>query len=150
MCFFMCDFNAKIVNENSGLKRAMGKNECRNINENGERLVDFCVDLALVIGTWKSPDGKKVYRIDHLMINRRWRRSLLDLRVLRCADLYTDQFLVVGSIRLKLKIAYHKKSSKKRYDVSRLKNEWYRKSIAIGFDPVSEHQLAHVLTRFRK
>ena len=63
------------------------------------------------------------------MINHRWRRSFLDVRVFRGADLYTDHFLVVGSIRLKLKNAYHNKSSKKRYDVSRLrcKNEKIQK-----------------------
>ena len=130
--------NAKIGNENTGLERAMGKHGCGKMNENGERLVDFCLDFDLVIGgtlfqhkdihklTWKSPDSKTVNQIDHLMINHRWRRSLLD-RVFRGADLYIDHFLVVGSIRLKLKNAYHKKSSKKGYDVSRLKNEKIQK-----------------------
>ena len=135
----MGDLNAKIGNENAGLERAMGKHGCGKMNENGERLIDFCLDFDLVIGgtlfqhkdihklTWKSPDGKTVNQIDHLMINHRWRRSLLDVRVFRGADLYTDHFLVVGSIRLKLKNAYHKKSSKKGYDVSRLKNEKIQK-----------------------
>ena len=40
---------------------------------------------------------------------------------------YTDHFLVVGSVMLKLKNAYHKKSSKKRYDERLLKNEKIRK-----------------------
>ena len=52
---------------------------------------------------------------------------MLDIRVFRGADLCTDYFLVVGSIMLKLKNAYHNKSSKKRNDVSHLKNEKIQK-----------------------
>ena len=52
------------------------------MNENGERLVDFCLDFDLEIGgtlfqrkdihklTWKSPDGKKVNQIDHRKVNQ--------------------------------------------------------------------------------
>ena len=47
---------------------------------------------------------------------------MLEIRVFRGANLYTDHFLVVGSIRVKLKIADHKKSSMKRYNVGQLKS----------------------------
>ena len=69
--------------------RAMRKTRCGKMNENEERLVDYCLDIDLVIGgtlfqhkdihnlTW-SPDGKTVNQIDHLIINHRWRQSLLD------------------------------------------------------------------------
>ena len=52
---------------------------------------------------------------------------MLYVRFFRGADLYTDHFLVVKSIMLKLKNAYYKKSSKKRYVVSLLKNEKIQK-----------------------
>ena len=128
----MGDFNAKIGNENTGLKRAIGKHGSFKMNENGERLVNFCLEFDIVIGrtqfqhkdihklTWKSPDSKIVNQIDHLMINHRWRRSLLDVCVFSGTDLYTDHFLVVGSIRPKLKRSILKKSYKKRYGVIRL------------------------------
>ena len=107
----MSDLNAKIINENAGLERAMGWHGCRKMNENVERQVDFCLDFELVKEgnlfqhkdihklTWKSPDGKTVSQINHLMINNRWRWSLIDVRVFRVADFYTDHFLVLGSIR---------------------------------------------------
>ena len=109
------------------------------MNENEERLVDFFIDFDLVTGgtlfqhkdihklTWKSTDGKIVNQIYHLMIIHRLRRSLLDVGVLRGADLYSDHFPVVGSIRLKLKKGYRRKSVRKRYDVSRFKNKKIQK-----------------------
>ena len=66
---------------------------------------------------------------------------MLDVHVFRGDNLQTDHFLVVCSIRLKLKNAYYKKSRKKRYDVSFLKNEKIQKKYAIRFNPVSELQL---------
>ena len=61
---------------------------------------------------------------------------MLDFRVFRDADLNTDHFLVVRSIRVKLKNAYHKKFSKKRYDVSRVKNEKIQTEYSDRFDPI--------------
>ena len=46
----MGELNAKIGNENLGLERAKGKHGCGKVNENGERLVDFCIDFDLSIG----------------------------------------------------------------------------------------------------
>ena len=37
----MGDLNAKIGNENVGLERAMGKDGCSKMNENGKRLVEL-------------------------------------------------------------------------------------------------------------
>ena len=114
----MDDLNANIGNENACLERAMGKHGCSKVSENVERL---CLDFDLVIEgslfqhkdmhklTWKSLDGKIVNQIDH-----RWRCSLLDVHVFSGADLYDDQFLVLRSIRLKLK-AYYKKSCRSNY-----------------------------------
>ena len=79
----MGDLNATTGNENAGLQRAMGKHGCGKTIKNWQSLVDSCLDFDLVIvGTlfqykdihkviWKSPDGKLVNQIDHLMINHR-------------------------------------------------------------------------------
>jgi len=135
----MGDFNAKIGRENTGLERVIGKHGCGEMNENGERLIDFSLECSLVVGgslfqhkdihklTWKSPDGKTINQIDNLLINSRWRSSLLDVRVFRGADLYTDHFLLVGTLRLRLRNSYDKKICRKRYDVDRLKNSNVKK-----------------------
>ena len=63
------------------------------MNDNGERLVEFFSMKSLIIGgtlfqhreihklTQSSPNGRVENQIDHLMINGKWCRSLLDVKV---------------------------------------------------------------------
>ena len=109
------DFNAKIGKDNTGRERIMGKEGSGTMNENGEMFVDFCVFNNLVIGgsvfqhkdihkgTWVSPDHPTVNQIDHITIDKKFRRSLQDTRVRRGADVASDHHLLVGQVRLKLK-----------------------------------------------
>ena len=45
----MCDFNAKIGSNNSGLKQIMGVHGCGVRHNNGSRLIDLCQTFQLVI-----------------------------------------------------------------------------------------------------
>ena len=75
------DLNVKVKNHISNFERVMGKDGVGTRNDNGERLVEFCVMNNLVIGgtlfthldihklTWNSPNGRDSNQIDHLMIN---------------------------------------------------------------------------------
>ena len=77
----MGDMNAKVGDDNLGVERTMGRHGCGTINNNGERLVDFCADNSMVIGgtlfphptthklTWISPNGRDKNQIDHIAIN---------------------------------------------------------------------------------
>ncbi|XP_056009526.1 craniofacial development protein 2-like [Ostrea edulis] len=70
MMLMIGDLNAKVGADNTDCKRSMGKHGCGIRNDNGERLIDFCLNNNLVIGgtifphkdihklTWKSPDEK--------------------------------------------------------------------------------------------
>lgn len=74
----------------------------RDMNENVERLVDFCALNDLAIGgtlfphrgihklTWCSPSGKDKNQIDHLMITSTCRQSLLDVKVKKGTDVRSD------------------------------------------------------------
>ena len=92
----MRDMIAKVGMDNTAREEVTGKHGARvEMNENGERWVDFCQTNELVIGgtlfphkechkrTWRSPDGVIVNPIDHLAFRRRWRSSLQDVRVVR-------------------------------------------------------------------
>ena len=52
---------------------------------------------------WKSPDKKNCYQIDHMCINTKFRRSLLDVRVKPGADAASNHYLVMGKLQLKLR-----------------------------------------------
>ena len=54
--------------------------------------------------TWTSPDGKNHNQIDHILIDRRWQASVLDVRSFRGADCDTDHYLVMAKVRERLAV----------------------------------------------
>ena len=52
-----------------------------------------------------SPDRRSFNQIDRVLINRKFRTSLLDTRAIRSADIASDHHLVCTKLRLKLKAA---------------------------------------------
>ena len=128
----MGDMNANVGDDNLGVERTMGRHGCGTINNNGERLVDFCADNSMVLGgtlfphptthklTWISPNGRDKNQIDHIAINGIWRRSLLDIRVRRGADVGSDHHLVTARIRMKLRRTDRQQTGHRRFDVNKL------------------------------
>jgi hypothetical protein len=108
------DLNAKVGADNTNFEQVMGRHGLGTINENGERFVELCSNNNLVIGgtlfphkrihkvTWESPDQTTQNQIDHITINKKWRRSLLDVRAFRGADAASDHQLIIGCVQLKI------------------------------------------------
>ena len=130
------DLNAKVGQDNSSRERTFGKEGLnQETNDNGERLIDFCEENNLIIGgtlfkhreihkyTWTSPDGKTKNQIDHIMINKKWRTSLLDVKTKRGADIASDHELVVAKVKLKLRKAKIGCDREGRFDTAKLQNE---------------------------
>jgi len=79
-------------------------------NDNGVRIVKLATSKNLVVEstmfphrsihtyTWTSSDGKTHKQIDHILIDRRWHSSILDVRSSRGADCDTDDYLVVAKL----------------------------------------------------
>jgi hypothetical protein len=55
--------------------------------------------------TWTSPDGQTHSQIDHVLIDRRWHSSILDVQSFRRADCDTDHCLVVTKIMERLAVS---------------------------------------------
>jgi hypothetical protein len=121
----MRDLNAKVGIENEGLEHVMGMHGTNAISENGGMFIDFCASQELIItgnlfthkevhkNTWVSPDLRTENQIDHIVISRSFRSSLLDVRTKRGADIVSERHLVAASFRLKIT------ANKKKYDVVR-------------------------------
>ena len=110
------DFSTKVGRGNI-FKPTIGQESLhQDSNDNGVRLVNFATSQNLVVKrtmfphrnihkyTWTSPDGKTHNQIDHLLIDRRWYSSVLDLRSFRGADCDTDQYLVIAKFRERLAV----------------------------------------------
>jgi len=54
---------------------------------------------------WTSSDGKTYNQTDHILIDRRWHSSILDVRSFRGADCDTDHYLVVVKVRERLAVS---------------------------------------------
>lgn len=61
-------------------------------------------------------------QIDHIVINGMWRRSLLDFKVKRSADVGSDHHLVTALVKIKLKKTEAKYNTQKKFDTQRLRD----------------------------
>ena len=75
-----------------------------------------------------SLDGVHKNMIDLILIQQRWKSSVIDCRIFQSADVFSDHSLVLYGIRLRLKKMYYKAHQSVRTDVDQLKNEIIRKS----------------------
>ena len=111
----------------------MGRHGCGTINDNGERLVEFCLSNRCIIGgtifphgdihklSWRSPDGNTVNQIDHVIVNKKWQRSLLDVKVHRGTNVGSDHHLLIAKIRLKLRATPTVKQRRRVFNINKLR-----------------------------
>ncbi|VDP48983.1 unnamed protein product [Schistosoma margrebowiei] len=111
----MGDFNANVGTNNTGYEDIMGRHGLGERNENVERFANLCAFNKLVIGgtifphkriyetTWTSPDHSTQNQIDHICINKTFRRTIEDVRTKRGADIAPDHHLLVAKMKLNLK-----------------------------------------------
>ena len=139
------DFNAKVGVDNTGFEDCMGKEGLGQMNENGEMFANMCALHGYVIGgsvfshkeihkgTWVSPDHVTVNQIDHICINKKFRRSMLDVKARRGADVASDHHLVVSKVKLKLKKNWTDVERRKpRYNVNYLKDRATKEQYGIA------------------
>jgi GH43 family beta-xylosidase len=98
-------------------------------NDNGVRAAYFATSKTLVVKSttfphrnihkhnWTSLEGKKHNQIDHILIDRRWNSSMLDVRSFRGSGSDTDQYLVVAEVRKRLE---ESKQSAQYIDMERI------------------------------
>ena len=135
----MGDFNAKVGAENSTVTGNYGLGER---NESGERLVQFCQEEQLIIAntlfqhpkknlyTWSSPGDQYRNQIDYILVRRRFRNSIKNVKTYPGADIMSDHCLLLGKFKVKIKRV--KKSQKKpKYDLDLLKQTEYKQKFSL-------------------
>ena len=95
--------------------------------------------------TWFHPaeGGKKGHILDYILVNHRFRSSILDTRVFRNTYLQSDHRLVVSNIRLKLKVKRRITQLKQKHQTnSKLLRESdirrYREALATSLQNMSD------------
>jgi len=111
------DTNAKVGKELMFVPTIRLESVHEESNDNGQRLIAFATSRSLLVSsttfpqknihkhTWKSPDERTMNQIDHVLIAKKYRSSITDVRIYRVADCDMDHFLVICNFRLKLQKA---------------------------------------------
>ncbi|VDO60844.1 unnamed protein product [Schistosoma margrebowiei] len=115
LTILMGDLNAKVGIDNTGYEDIIGQHILGERNESEERFANLCACNKLVIGgtifqhkriheaTWISTDHTTENQIDHICINKKFRRTMEDVITRRGADVASDHHLDVANLKLKLK-----------------------------------------------
>ena len=106
------DLNAKVGDR--GVDGVIGKYGVPGVNENGERLVEVCIERRLSVGnTWfqkrmiqkytrEGENGQERSLIDYVLVDERSKRFLEDVNVYRgAAGGMSDHYLVEAIVRMK-------------------------------------------------
>lgn len=115
LLFILGDLNASVGTTRSGYELCLGPHGHGTRNDNGERLLEFCLLHGLKICgsyfkrkdihkiTWYSNDGHTRKELDHIITNKRW-NLVQNCRTFRSAEFgNTDHRLVVASCKIHLK-----------------------------------------------
>ena len=127
--FIIGDSNAKVRSEDK--PGVTGKFGLGMHNEAGQRLIEFCQEIALVIAntlfqqhkrrlyTWTSPDGQQLNQIDYSLCSQRWRSSIQSAKIRPGADCGSHHEFLIAKFRLKLK-KVEKTTRPFRYDLNQI------------------------------
>ena len=127
------DMNAKVGSDNIGSEDAMGRHGCGIIKDNEERLVEFCLNNNCRIGDTifphryihklgrRPPERHTFNQNNHVVVNKKWQRSLQYVKVHSGEDVGSDHHLVIAKVRLKLRATSTTKQRRKVFDINKLR-----------------------------
>lgn len=130
------DFNAKVGKEEV-YRPTIGKYSLHDTtNENGERMVFFAAGRDLVVrstffrhgsrhlATWRHPNDRfPPNQIDHLLISGRHFSDVIDVKTCWMANVDSDHYLVVTTVRAHLSRVYNGGTQTvRRFAVNRLRD----------------------------
>ena len=139
MLILLGDMNSQVGREIAAFQGTIGKHSVhKENNDNGIRMTTMAIENNLVIGgtlfphkkkhkaTWLSSDGNTTNQIVHIIVRRKYRRSLLEARAYKGADRNSDHFLLIAKARMKLTTKRTQTARTERVNVEKLQNEQER------------------------
>ncbi|CAF4547529.1 unnamed protein product, partial [Rotaria magnacalcarata] len=135
--------NARVgVEQASSAQSVVGKHAVDKQNQNGRRLADFCLFNGFMITntffphkpvhqtTWMHPKTKKWHMFDYILVNRKFRNSIQDVRAHRgeTGGIGADHHLLRAKVRLHLKC--RKKTTETDQKYQKNTKEWFTHEIA--------------------
>uniref|UniRef100_H3ACV8 Endonuclease/exonuclease/phosphatase domain-containing protein n=1 Tax=Latimeria chalumnae TaxID=7897 RepID=H3ACV8_LATCH len=137
MLIMMGDFTAKVGHDYQTWKPALGPHEYGDINERGERLLQFSMSNRFVIinsmfchkashkRTWLAPNNQMKTMIDFIIVNVCWRSLVLNTCTFQGPDIASDHSLVLSKIHSHFQ-ASKRTVSKKKLDLEKLQDSTVR------------------------
>ena len=138
----MGDKNAKIGK--GKVDDVVGEYGLGERNERGDRLIQFCQENNLIVAntfyqhpnrhlyTWKSPGDRHRNQIDYIMIAKRYRNSIKNVKTYPGADMGIgcDHNLLIAKINIKMKVI-KKKKLQQQLDYNMLKQREIQERYAV-------------------
>ena len=113
--YLLGDFNARVGKNHDAWPNALGHFGVGNMNENGERLLDFCSANNLAITntyfnvnfkrcvSWRHPRSGHWHQIDFILARKKFLNSCKLTRAFHSADCNTDHALIVCKVKIQVK-----------------------------------------------
>ena len=117
------DMNGRVGRRDEETGEVIGRHGEMPRNNNGVRLINFCIlnDLIVTNTFFQHREIHKYTRevksrgeksiIDYVLINRSNRKEVIDVRVRRGAEIYSDHYLLKAEIRMKVQEEKNKTQS---------------------------------------
>ena len=156
------DFNSRVGQRDNIYNKSMGKYGKKIRNSNGIRMLDFCQlhDLIVTNTHYQHKDIHRYTReqhtrgeksiIDYILTPRNQRRRVIDVKVNRGAEIYSDHYLLVAKLRETLE-QNTKLLRKRKVEFTTIK--YYKlkyKDIADGYKRIIEQKFGEKMNKIRK
>ena len=133
--FLLGDFNARVGADHSSWPTCLGQFGVGRMNENGQRLLEFCCHHDLCVTntfydakpqhkvSWRHPRSKHWHQLDFVLTRRRDLGSVKLTRSFQSADCDTDHSLVCSKVKFQpRRIHRAKKEGKPRIDTTKTRD----------------------------
>ena len=157
------DFNARVGLDSHSIHPEVIGRHCfyDTTNNNGERLVDLCEEFQLRpaqmrfphprhrLWTWMHPSGS-THQLDHILINNKWKNSLLNCRAYNSVELDPDHRIVSIRLVCSLRSSRAKPCKRPKFNWKKLQDaatkEQFQLELSNRFDVLQCNNMSTLIT----